>query len=88
MTLLRRLAHRSVRELVRLSCLLALTGLAIMAYSVLSGKPLPVILAMSLGHLVGGASFACFLLAVCIDGIRRDPARQGKSSEPGMPKSL
>ena len=65
------LAGRSVTGLVRLACFLALAGLAIMCFAVLSGRVLPVMLAMSLGHLVGGSSLVCFVLAVIIDTVRR-----------------
>jgi hypothetical protein len=57
----------SVRELIRVACVLSLAGLAIMSYSILSPRPLPVILAMSVGQVIGGAGFACYLVAVVID---------------------
>jgi hypothetical protein len=60
----------SVRELIRVACVLSLVGLAIMSYSILSPRPLPVILAMSVGQVIGGAGFACYLLAVVIDAAR------------------
>lgn len=70
MSALDRLLHRSVTQLVRLACLLTLAALGIMVYSVLDPKPLTVILAMSVGHLVGLAGFVCFFLAVVIDAGR------------------
>jgi hypothetical protein len=72
MSLRQWLARRSVTDLVRLSCVLALVALAMMVASVLSGRPLPIILAMSLGHLLGISSLACFLLGVLLDGLRRE----------------
>lgn len=71
MSLASRVAQSSVVGLVRVACVLALLALALICYSVLVPHPLPVILAMSLGHLVGGAAFACYLLAVILDATRR-----------------
>jgi hypothetical protein len=73
MNVYERLAHRSVSGLVRLACALALVALAIICFSVLYPRPLPVILAMSVGHAIGGAAFACYLLAVVLDATRRPP---------------
>ncbi len=72
MTVLRKLLHRSVTQLVRWACVLALVALTLMTYAVVSGRPLPVILAMSVGHLVGLTSFSCFFVAVLIDATCRD----------------
>jgi hypothetical protein len=68
---LTRLMHRSVPTLVRLACVLALCALALFCISILFPRPLPVILAMSAGHAIGGAAFACYLLAVVVDATRR-----------------
>lgn len=67
MSWLSRLRAQSVTQLTRFACILALLALAMMAYSVISPRPLPVILAMSVGHAVGGAAFAAYLLAVILD---------------------
>jgi hypothetical protein len=80
MTLVARAMRYSVAALVRLACALALLGLAIMSFSIVSGRPLPVVLAMSIGHMVGMASLACFLLAILIDAIRRDARAPGGST--------
>ena len=79
MTLKDRLLHRSVHGLIRLACVLTLSALAVMAYSILVPTPLPVMLAMSVGHLVGIAAFGCFFLAVVIDAAR---SRRRASSIP------
>ena len=75
-----RLVRGSVRELIRVACVLSLIGLGIMAYSILSPRPLPVILAMSAGQVIGGAGFLCYLLAVVIDAASH--ARPTPSSPP------
>jgi hypothetical protein len=71
MKLIGRLIGQPVTRLVQLACGLALLGLAIMSFSIISGRPLPVVLAMSLGHVVGVTSLACFFLAVLLDATRR-----------------
>jgi hypothetical protein len=70
-TLWDRVLRRSVPELVRVACLLALLALGLVCWSVLQPRPIPVILAMSVGHVIGGAAFACYLLAVILDAVQR-----------------
>ncbi len=69
MSLRERLLRHSVPGLLRLACFLALLALALIGYSVLDPTPLPVILAMSVGHVIGGTAFACYLLSVVLDAI-------------------
>jgi protein-S-isoprenylcysteine O-methyltransferase Ste14 len=69
------LKTRSVEQLTRAAAVLALIALAIIVFSVLFPRPLPVIFAMSAGHVIGGAAFACYLIAVLLD-----VARSGTSS--------
>jgi len=57
--------------LLRASAVLTLVALALMVWSVVQPTPLPTILAMSLGQLLGTAAFATYLLAIVID-VRRD----------------
>jgi hypothetical protein len=71
MKLLEYIARRSVESLVRVACVLALLALAMICYSVLSPRPLPVILAMSVGHGVGGMALICYVLAVALDAAGR-----------------
>ncbi|MEP7051295.1 MAG: hypothetical protein ABJB12_13125 [Pseudomonadota bacterium] len=71
MTLADRVLRRSVPELVRVACVLALLALGLVCWSVLQPRPIPVILAMSAGHVIGGAAFACYLLAVILDAVQR-----------------
>lgn len=72
MSLKSQIQTKSVPALTRLACGLALIGLAILCYSVVSPHPLPIIFAMSGGHLIGGAAFGCYLLAVLLDLARRE----------------
>jgi len=64
MKLEERLQKGSVFRLTRVACVLALIGLVMMVYSILSPRPLPVILAMSVGQMFGMAAVACYLLAI------------------------
>lgn len=70
-TLGSRIAARSVTELTRVACVLALLGLAVMIYPLLFPGALSVVLSMALGHTLGIAAFACYLLAVVLDLARR-----------------
>jgi hypothetical protein len=67
MNLIERLKAKSVTHLVRVACVLALVGLAVMVLSVVYPIPLLVIVAMSVGHAIGMAAFGCYLLAVLLD---------------------
>jgi hypothetical protein len=62
-----RIAHFSRRVLTRVAAALALVGLAMMAFAIVVPRPVPVILAMSLGHAIGFAAVLCYLLAVILD---------------------
>jgi len=56
---------------LRWSALLTLIGLALMVWSIVAPTPLPVMLAMSVGQVVGSAAFAIYLYVVLRD-LRRD----------------
>ncbi len=62
---------KSVTRLTQAACWLALVGLAVMAYSILVPRPLPVIFAMSVGHAIGALAIVCYLCAVVLDLRRR-----------------
>ena len=70
--LLSRVLRRSATELVRVACVLALLGLAVMVYPLLFPSALGVILSMGVGHALGISAGALYLLAVLIDLVRRD----------------
>ena len=80
MTLLARILHGSVTKLIHTACYLALIGLAVMCFSVISPGALPVIGAMSVGHAIGIGALACYLLAIIID-----EARQPRKARPSLP---
>lgn len=57
-------------QILRIACMLALVALALMVWSLFDPRPLPVVVAMSLGQVVGTLSLAAFLGVVFVD-IRR-----------------
>jgi hypothetical protein len=73
MSLVSRIVERSIPELIRVACVLALIGLGFMVYSVLDRRALPVIVAMSVGHGIGALGVACYILAVVLDARGRPP---------------
>lgn len=87
MKVLPRLLGRSVESLVRLACFLALLGLFVLCVSILWPKPLPVIFAMSGGHLIGILAFACYLLAIVLDIRRAERPRASVEEDVQSPPS-
>jgi hypothetical protein len=69
--LLASILQRSVVELVRVACVLALLGLAVMVYPLLFPGALGIILSMGVGHMIGIAAASLYLLAVILDMARR-----------------
>jgi hypothetical protein len=49
------------------ACVLALAALGLMVWSLLDPRPVPVIVAMSVGQVLGTLSFVAFLAAVASD---------------------
>ena len=80
MKLWERLVQRSIGQLTRVAAVLALLALAIMVSSIVHPRPLLVVFAMSVGHVIGGAAFACYLIAVLVDVARSNP--QADSAAP------
>jgi hypothetical protein len=67
---------------LRISAVLTLVGLAMMAWSILQPTPLPVMLAMSLGQGIGSLAFGLYLYVVIRDlrEFRRDRRRRSSLS--------
>jgi hypothetical protein len=80
--LLQRLLAGSVNKLTRAACIFALLGLALMSYSIIDPRAIPVITAMSVGHAFGISAFACYLFAVVLDirGVDQTRSPASKSS--------
>jgi len=62
-----RIARRSITELTRGACVLALIGLAVMVYPLLFPSAIAVVLSMGIGHVIGIAAFGAYFLAVIFD---------------------
>ncbi len=54
-------------KVLRLACVCALVGLALVVWSVLDPRPMPVILGLSVGQGIGTLSFLMFLVVVAVD---------------------
>jgi hypothetical protein len=59
--------HLSSMTALRISAVLTLVGLAMMAWSMLEPTPLPVMLAMSAGQGIGCLAFGLYLFVVIRD---------------------
>ena len=60
------LKRLGAQRLVVASCALGLFAMGLMCWSVLDPTPFPVMVAMSIGQVVGTLSLACYLLAVLL----------------------
>ncbi len=56
-----------VTSILRAACWCALVALGLMTWSLFDPRPLPVIAAMSVGQVIGTASFVAFLYVVARD---------------------
>ncbi len=74
----------TTRRVLDASCVLALLALALIGWSLLDPRPIPVILAMSVGQAIGTLSFAAFLLVVVRDlrGAQQLAKKTGESPLP------
>jgi hypothetical protein len=54
-------------QILRLACFFALAALALMVWSLLDPRPIPVVVAMSVGQVLGTLSLGAFLVVVAAD---------------------
>ena len=54
-------------KLVRAAAVLALVGVALFVWSVVDPRPVPVVVAMSVGQGIGTLSFLLYVLAIYLD---------------------
>lgn len=59
------------RRTVRIAAYLALVALALMTWPLFDARPLPIVIAMSVGQLLGTISFGLFLAVVVTDLFRK-----------------
>ncbi len=78
----------SNERLMRAACYLALLGLTLMIWSVFDPTVWPIMIAISLGQVIGTLSFLLFLLVVARDlhlarALRKAPAQDIKAADDG-----
>jgi len=69
--LLTALGRRTVPGLIRVACVLALSGLAVMLLPMLIPGALTVVASMAVGHALGISAAALYLIAIFLDVARR-----------------
>ena len=62
---------------LRLSCWMTLVGLALFVWSALDPRPVPLMVAMSIGQAIGSAAFAIYVLVIGVEFIRRERKPKG-----------
>ena len=73
--------HANVRKLVFLSGIATLVAVGLMVLSIVSPKPIYLVLAMSVGQGVGTLSLALYLLAIVLDLQGGTPAAYEQAAE-------
>ena len=73
-----------VQRLLDIAALLALVGLALMAWSVIDPSPLAVVLAMTTAQLVGTTSLVLLVAAIAVD-LRRAGVLSRRGGDQGSP---
>jgi len=74
---------RSAERWLVVACLCALAALALMTWQIFDPTVWPVMIAMSLGQVLGTASFAAFAYVVFADfRARRRTAKESRRAEP------
>jgi hypothetical protein len=71
--MIKRILRARSATLLRISGILTLIALALMAWSMAQPTPLPVMLAMTVGQAIGTTAFAIFLFVVIRDVRHKDP---------------
>lgn len=74
--------ERRSRRILSTACVFALLALALMVWSLFDPRPIPVIVAMSVGQVLGTLSFASFVYVMIAD-LRRGPAPSASEAPKG-----
>lgn len=74
-------------RVMMVSCSFALLALGLIVWSLLDPRPIPVIVAMSVGQAIGTLSFAAFLVVVATDLRSRYQAVAVKDASTDAPKT-
>ena len=72
-----KLGPRSIARLLSVACISALAAIALMVWSIMDPRPFQVIMAMSIGQVLGTLSFGLFLFVVAADLLRTRRELQG-----------
>jgi hypothetical protein len=72
---------RSYHRVLNVACACALVALALMVWSLLDPTPMPVLVAMSAGQVLGSLSLLAFLAVVAVD-LRRAHLERELSDPP------
>ncbi|MCX5747129.1 MAG: hypothetical protein NT062_32055 [Proteobacteria bacterium] len=82
---------RPSKSLLRVSVILTLLGLVLMAWSILAPTPMPVMLAMTVGQGFGTLAFGLFVFVVLRDlrqsGAAERVAREADAAEQAEPEA-
>lgn len=73
-------------KILRVACVLALGALALMAWSLVDPRPFPVVVAMSVGQLLGTVSLAMYVGVLFHDARHAYRVREHVSQPPGPPR--
>jgi hypothetical protein len=58
---------KRMEKLVTISCVMALIALPLMLWSLVDPRPMPIIVAMSVGQVIGTLSLALYVVAIVLD---------------------
>jgi len=75
---------KQTRRILTAACLFALFALGLMIWSLFDPRPIPVVVAMSIGQVLGTLSLLAFVYVVVADW-RATMAQQGKSEPVSLP---
>lgn len=72
-------ADRKIERRIRVACVLSLAALALIVWSLVDPRPIPVVVAMTAGQAIGTLSLLFFVLSILLDlRARRIVARLGR----------
>lgn len=85
--LLRRIAGIRATRLLQVSAVLTIIALALMVWSMLQPTPLPVMLAMTVGQLIGTIAFSLYGIVIVLDVRHARRARRESAQSIAEPEA-
>ncbi len=76
------MSPKRAERLLRVACVVALAALSLMVWSVLDPRPIPVVVAMSVGQVLGTLSLLLFFCVVALDLRRANRASAAAAAPP------